>query len=132
MLLLDSQVHHDTHVLPMGNYVIEVGNYVIVSPSELGNYMSADTPGSARRRGIAPPAVRAVTNWVFAACAGTSLREIMLVDNDDNPASCRVAEKAGYPFLKLSPANPRRWYEDGHIHLRRTSISTSELLTSIK
>jgi NADPH:quinone reductase len=31
----------------MGNYVIGVGNYyVIVSPSELGNYMSADTFGA--------------------------------------------------------------------------------------
>jgi hypothetical protein len=29
----------------MGNYVIGVGNYVIVSPSELGNYMIADTEG---------------------------------------------------------------------------------------
>ena len=42
MLLLDGQVHHDTHVIPMGNYVIGVGNYVIVSPSDLGNYVSAD------------------------------------------------------------------------------------------
>jgi hypothetical protein len=33
----------------MGNYVIAVGNYVIVSPSELGNYMIADT-----RTGLAP------------------------------------------------------------------------------
>jgi hypothetical protein len=41
--LLDGQVHHDTHVIPMGNYVIGVGNYVIVSPSELGNYVSADS-----------------------------------------------------------------------------------------
>ena len=48
MLLLDSQVHHDTHVIPMGNYVIGVGNYVIVSPSELGNYVSADTWTSLR------------------------------------------------------------------------------------
>ena len=35
MPLLDGQVHPDTHALPMGNYVI-------VSPSELGNYMIAD------------------------------------------------------------------------------------------
>ena len=42
LLLLDGQVHHDTHVIPMGNYVIGVGNYVSVSPSELGNYVSAD------------------------------------------------------------------------------------------
>jgi hypothetical protein len=40
--LLDGQVHHDTHAVPRGNYVIEVGKYVIVSPSELGNYMIAD------------------------------------------------------------------------------------------
>ena len=42
MLHLDGQVHHDTHAVPMGNYVIAVGNYVIVSPSELGNYKIAD------------------------------------------------------------------------------------------
>jgi hypothetical protein len=40
---LDGQVHHDTHAIPMGNYVIEVRNYMIVSPSELGNCMIADT-----------------------------------------------------------------------------------------
>ena len=43
MLLLDGQVHHDTHVIPMGNYVSGVGNYVSVSPSDLGNYVSADS-----------------------------------------------------------------------------------------
>jgi hypothetical protein len=43
LLLLDGQVHHDTHVVPMGNYVIGVGNYVIATPSELGNYLSADS-----------------------------------------------------------------------------------------
>ena len=42
MLLLDGQVHHDTHSIPMGNYVIGVGNYMSATPSELGNYMSAD------------------------------------------------------------------------------------------
>ena len=42
MLLLDGQVHHDTHAIPMGNYVIGVGNYVIATPSQLGNYKIAD------------------------------------------------------------------------------------------
>ena len=55
MLLRDGQVHHDTHPIPMGNYVIAVGNYVSVSPSDLGNYVSADThespEGSANPRG---------------------------------------------------------------------------------
>ena len=45
---LDGQVHHDTHALPMGNYVIAVGNYVIVSPSELGNCMIADSQEQGR------------------------------------------------------------------------------------
>jgi hypothetical protein len=39
----DGQVHHDTHPIPMGNYVIAVGNYVIVTPSQLGNYKIADS-----------------------------------------------------------------------------------------
>ena len=42
-LCLDGQIHHDTHAVPMGNYVIGVGKYVIVSPSQLGNYKIADT-----------------------------------------------------------------------------------------
>jgi hypothetical protein len=73
---------------------------------------------AARGRGIAPAAVRAVTAWVFDAFAGTSLRQIMLVHDVGNPASCRVAQKAGYPFRELSPANPPRWLTDGHIHMR--------------
>ena len=42
MLHLDGQVHHDTHALPMENYVIEVGITVIVSPSQVGNCKIAD------------------------------------------------------------------------------------------
>ena len=76
------------------------------------------TAVAARGRGIAPAAVRAVTDWVFDAFAGAAVRQIMLVHDIDNPASCRVAEKAGYPFLELSPANPPHWFTDGHIHMR--------------
>jgi RimJ/RimL family protein N-acetyltransferase len=76
------------------------------------------TAVAARGRGIAPAAVRAVTDWVFDAFGGTSLRQIMLVHAVDNPASCRVAEKAGYPLREFSPANPPHWSTDGHIHMR--------------
>jgi len=76
------------------------------------------TAVAARGRGVAPAAVRAVTDWVFDAFAGPSLRQIMLVHDVGNPASCRVAEKAGYPFQELSPANPPHWFTDGHIHMR--------------
>ena len=76
------------------------------------------TAVAARGRGVAPAAVRAVTGWVFDVFAGASLRQIMLVHDVDNPASCRVAAKAGYPFRELSPANPPHWFTDGHIHMR--------------
>jgi RimJ/RimL family protein N-acetyltransferase len=76
------------------------------------------TAVAARGRGIAPAAVRAVTIWVFGAFAGSSLREIMLVHDVANPASCRVAQKAGYPYRELSPAKPPHWFTDGHIHMR--------------
>ena len=76
------------------------------------------TAVAARGRGIAPAAVRAVTGWVFDAFAGANLRQIMLVHDVANPASCRVAEKAGYPFRELSPAKPPHWFSDGHIHVR--------------
>ena len=79
------------------------------------------TAVAARGRGIAPAAVRAVTDWVFETFAGASLRQIMLVHDVGNPASCRAAEKAGYPFRELSPANPPHWFTDGHIHVRQAS-----------
>jgi hypothetical protein len=75
---------------------------------------------AARGHGIAPAAVRAVTDWVFDTFARTSLRQVMLVHDVGNPASCRVADKAGYPFRELSLANPPHWFTDGHIHLRLT------------
>ena len=92
----------------------EIGRIGERETAEIGYW----TAVAARGRGIAPAAVRAVTDWVFDAFAGASLRQIMLVHDVDNPASCRVAEKAGYPFRELSPANPPHWFTDGHIHMR--------------
>jgi len=41
---LEDHTREATHVVPMGNYVIAgVGNYVIENPSNLGNYVIADT-----------------------------------------------------------------------------------------
>jgi RimJ/RimL family protein N-acetyltransferase len=80
---------------------------------EIGYWTAAD----ARGRGIAPAAVRAVTRWAFSTFGAGRLPRIMLVHDVDNPASCRVAAKSGYPFRQLSPANPPYWFTDGHIHL---------------
>ena len=102
-----------------------VGNVGLKNREETGRIGERETAEigywtavAARGRGVAPAAVRAVTGWVFEAFAGTSLRQIMLVHAVDNPASCRVAEKAGYPFREFSPANPPHWLTDGHIHMR--------------
>ena len=65
MLLLDGQVHHDTHLIPMGNYVIEVGNYVSVTRSNLGNYVSADTETNIRR---SAPSAHASACRVITLC----------------------------------------------------------------
>ena len=40
-LAFSSRSH--THVIPLGNYVSEAGNYVSSNPSDLGNYVSADS-----------------------------------------------------------------------------------------
>jgi RimJ/RimL family protein N-acetyltransferase len=102
-----------------------VGNVGLKNREETGRIGERETAEigywtavAARGRGVAPAAVRAVTGWVFDAFAGTTLRQIMLVHDVGNPASCRVAEKAGYPFRELSPADPPHWFTDGHIHMR--------------
>jgi hypothetical protein len=58
LLHLDDQIHHDTHIVPMGNYVIGVGNYVIATPSQVGNYKIADNGTSAELRHIPAPTSR--------------------------------------------------------------------------
>jgi RimJ/RimL family protein N-acetyltransferase len=80
---------------------------------EIGYWTAAD----ARGRGIAPAAVRAVTDWAFSNFGPDRLPCIMLVHDVTNRASCRVADKSGYAFRELSPANPPYWFTDGHIHL---------------
>ena len=43
---MEDHTREATHVVPMGNYVIAgVRNYVIENPSNLGNFMIADTTG---------------------------------------------------------------------------------------
>jgi RimJ/RimL family protein N-acetyltransferase len=81
---------------------------------EIGYWIAAEVRG----RGIAPAAVRATTHWAFTSFGAARLPRIMLVHDVENPASSRVAEKAGYRFERLSPANPPHWFTDGHIHMR--------------
>ena len=86
---------------------------------EIGYWTAAE----ARGRGIAPAAVRAVTDWAFSTFGAHGLPAIMAVHDVDNPASCRVAVKSGYPFRELSPARPPLWFTDGHIHVAEAPAS---------
>ena len=71
-------------------------------------------PG-ARGGGVATKALGALSDWAFE---DVGFHRLFLVHSTENDASCRVAVKAGYPFLELSPANPPHWCTDGHIHIR--------------
>jgi RimJ/RimL family protein N-acetyltransferase len=75
------------------------------------------TAADARGVGIAPAAVRAMTQWAFGCFGSDCLPLIMLVHDLDNPASCRVAGKSGYSFWEVSPANPPFWHTAGHVHV---------------
>ena len=71
-----------------------------------------------RGRGVATAAVRAASVWAFDALR---LARIELVHAVDNPASCRVAEKAGYVVEGVKRAGyrddeGRRW--DSHLHAK--------------
>lgn len=76
-----------------------------------------------RGRGVAPAAVRTVTAWACDVFGAAGMRQIMLVHDAANTASCRVAGKAGYPFRELSPASPPFWPADAHIHMRRCAAA---------
>ncbi|WP_327367717.1 GNAT family N-acetyltransferase [Streptomyces sp. NBC_01217] len=96
-----------------------VGNVVLKYPApgsgsaEVGYWTAA----RARGRGIAPRALGALTDWAFEAFAGDGLVRLDLLHQVDNKASCRVAEKSGYDFAQVLPAQPP-WPLDGHLHVR--------------
>jgi len=72
---------------------------------------------SARGRGIAPRALVAVSNW---AIDELGLHRLELQHSTKNEASCRVAEKAGYPLesTKRSQALQDDGWHDMHLHVR--------------
>jgi RimJ/RimL family protein N-acetyltransferase len=58
-----------------------------------------------------------MTQWAFGCFGSDGLPLIMLVHYLDNRASCRVADKSGYQFWEISPANPPFWDTPGHVHV---------------
>ncbi|NED86821.1 GNAT family N-acetyltransferase [Streptomyces sp. SID11233] len=84
-------------------------------PTEAGYWTAAH----ARGRGVAPRALEAVTRWTFETFAADGLESINLLHQVDNPASCRVAEKARYAFRQVLPAQPPSFPGPGHLHVRQ-------------
>ncbi|QYG93117.1 GNAT family N-acetyltransferase [Iamia sp. SCSIO 61187] len=69
---------------------------------------------SARGRGVAARAVRAVTDWAH----GAGFQRLEIRHSVENPGSCRVAERAGYPAegtLRRALLHDDGWH-DMHLH----------------
>jgi RimJ/RimL family protein N-acetyltransferase len=72
---------------------------------------------AARGEGVAPRAVRAMTDWLFSY---TGLHRLELAHSALNAASCRVARKSGYRYegtKRQQALHPDGWH-DMHLHSR--------------
>ncbi|WP_432095255.1 GNAT family N-acetyltransferase [Streptomyces sp. bgisy100] len=98
-----------------------VGYVVLKRPDPAGPRAEVGywTMPRARGRGVAPRALEALTHWAFETFAAEGLKELELLHQADNTASCRVAEKGGFPFVRVLPPRPPQFPLDEHLHLRR-------------
>ncbi|MFJ3505581.1 GNAT family N-acetyltransferase [Streptomyces sp. NPDC090135] len=95
-----------------------VGHIVLKqSGSEARGEVGYWTGASARGLGVASRAVELLTTWAFDPRTEAGLSRLELIHNAGNPASCRVAQKAGYTLESVLP--PRAPHEaEGHLHAR--------------
>ncbi|MFG2104951.1 GNAT family N-acetyltransferase [Micromonospora echinaurantiaca] len=72
---------------------------------------------AARGRGVAPRALAALTGWAFG---GLGLHRVELSHSTANPASCRVAQRAGFPAegTKRGEGRHADGWHDMHLHAR--------------
>jgi RimJ/RimL family protein N-acetyltransferase len=85
----------------VGHVILKRGTADSVS-AEVGYW----TAGHARGRGVAPRAVRALTDSAFGVFPEDEVAYLELLHQVDNTASCRVAQKCGYAYTGLLPAAP--------------------------
>lgn len=99
-----------------------VGNVVLkeVAPGKSSAEVGYWTAAHARGHGVAPRALEVLTGWAFDTFGAGRLERLELLHQEDNPASCRVAQKCGYEFDRVLPATPPAFPVDGHLHIRRT------------
>lgn len=97
----------------LGNVVLKELD-LVTGTAETGYWTTAP----ARGRGVASRALAALTDWASTTFAEQGLERVELLHQIDNAASCRVAEKCGYPLGRVIPALPPAYPLDGHVHVR--------------
>ncbi|MCI3273836.1 GNAT family N-acetyltransferase [Streptomyces cylindrosporus] len=107
----------DTEGRLAGHMVLKIVTPGIAS-AEVGYWTAAH----ARGRGVAPRALEALTEWAFTAFPGEELTRLELLHQEDNTASCRVAEKTRYALASILPASPPAHPHAGHVHVRTREI----------
>jgi RimJ/RimL family protein N-acetyltransferase len=76
------------------------------------------TAAQARGRGIATRALETTSQWALRTQGLVRLTRLDLLHAENNPASCRVAEKCGYVLHDLLPPAPPAFPASGHRHVR--------------
>ncbi|MGW2279945.1 GNAT family N-acetyltransferase [Streptomyces sp. NPDC001770] len=101
-----------------------VGNVVLkeVTPGKPAAEVGYWTAAHARGRGVAPRALEVLTGWAFDTFGAAGLRCLELLHQEDNLASCRVAQKSRYEFDGVLPAAPPAFPVAGHLHVRRLDV----------
>lgn len=80
------------------------------------------TAAHARGRGVAPRTLEVLTSWAFDTFGADGLERLELLHQEDNLASCRVAQKRGYELDRVLPAAPPSFPLDGHLPIRHTDF----------
>ncbi len=104
----------------LGNVVMKQLD-LVNGRAEMGYWTTAP----ARGRGVASRALAALTDWAFTTFAEQGLIRLELLHQVDNMASCRVAEKCGFPLARVIPALPPDYPLDGHVHTREAPAAAT-------
>ncbi|WP_424570542.1 GNAT family N-acetyltransferase [Streptomyces sp. CH-036] len=104
----------------LGNVVMKQLD-LVSGRAEMGYWTTAP----ARGRGVASRALAALTDWAFTTFAEQGLIRLELLHQVDNVASCRVAEKCGFPLARVIPALPPDYPLDGHVHAREAPAAVA-------
>ncbi|WP_238604612.1 MULTISPECIES: GNAT family N-acetyltransferase [unclassified Amycolatopsis] len=96
---------------PVGHVVVKVRDE---GAAEVGYWTAAQ----ARGRGIAAQALEVTSRWALDTQQIVRVDRLDLLHAEDNPASCRVAEKCRYMLAELLPPAPPDFPARGHRHVR--------------